>query len=117
MMDNFTRTLNLPIGIRIIAERLLQRVMDLIFKMYHEQLFITITVDELLFRGYKINVLDHINTISAPLKLFNIHLPTGGLIDGTFGIFYGKNSSLSKKIEIFSDAEKLGQIASYGGFR
>ncbi|RWS23125.1 Lysosome membrane protein 2-like protein [Leptotrombidium deliense] len=90
--------------------------MTALLQFHNQNLFTTKTVRELLFDGYRVNVLDTINLISMPLKIIGISIPYVPLINNTFGIFHNKNNTPEGPFEVFTgidDYTKIGQFVAW----
>lgn len=108
-MENFLK--RLPVG--LVTKSLIQVALNTLFRIHHQHLFINVTVDDYIFKGYTVNVLETIQTIARPLKILGANLPIPHLVDNKFGLFYPKNITSTGPFEIYTDSERLGQLRSW----
>lgn len=108
-METFLKRLK----VGLVAKSLIKAAMNTLLRIYRQHLFINVSVENFLFKGYTVNILETIQAVSKPLKVFKISLPAPHLIDNRFGLFYPKNSTASGPFEVYTNAENLAQIRSF----
>lgn len=85
---------------------------------HQQSMFMTRSVRELFF-GFKINLLDTIDTLVGPLKQLGISLDAlpPGPPDNMFGILYGRNNTPEGPYEIYtgkgSTTYQFGAVVAY----
>ncbi|XP_055926726.1 lysosome membrane protein 2-like isoform X2 [Argiope bruennichi] len=118
-MSNKMYSLNLPLqGILMFVKKLpdlsrslLVPMLEGILKSYNESLFSYRTARELLFDGYKVNLIQDLIDLAGAFVTVPEILP-----NNTFGFLYGKNNSGDGMFEVFTGEdgiEKYSQIAKW----
>jgi len=93
-------------------------VLNAIIDANKESIFIRKQIRDLLF-GYKIEMLETIDKMLEPLKIFGIKYQN--LPNNTFGLLYNRNNTPEGPFEIYTgigdDSQSLGQIVSWKGLK
>lgn len=91
-------------------------VMNVIIDYNKQNIFIRKRIRDLIF-GYKIEMLESIEKMLKPLKIFGIKYKT--LANNTFGLLYGRNDTPEGPFEIYTgiggNSQNLGQFSSWKG--
>ncbi|XP_054721592.1 lysosome membrane protein 2-like [Uloborus diversus] len=118
-MSNKIYSLNLPLqGIVMFAKKMayfartfLYPALENLLNTYNEELFVHRTARELLFDGYKVNLLEDLMELAKPFTDVPEILP-----NNTFGFLYGKNNSGDGVFTVYTgvdDIAKYSQIVQW----
>ncbi|XP_054157326.1 platelet glycoprotein 4-like [Oppia nitens] len=77
------------------------RIINRLFMNHSERIVKRLTVGQLI-EGYRLSILDTIDTVVKPLKLLGINIPDFGMPNNRFGILNGKNNSKSGPYEVLT---------------
>jgi hypothetical protein len=93
-------------------------VLNAIIDANKESVFIRKRIRDLLF-GYKVEMLETIDKMLKPLKMFGIQYQS--LPNNMFGLLYNLNNTPEGPFEIYTgigdDSQSLGQIVSWKGLK
>lgn len=93
-------------------------VLNAIIDANKESVFIRKRIRDLLF-GYKVEMLETIDKMLKPLKMFGIQYQS--LPNNMFGLLHNRNNTHEGPFEIYTgigdDSQSLGQIVSWKGLK
>ncbi|XP_023223563.1 lysosome membrane protein 2-like isoform X2 [Centruroides sculpturatus] len=116
--DDIVVTVNMPIvgivqlasdSIPTILKSVSMPLVEGVLRGFGETLFIRKTVKELLFQGYKVDLVERIDSIIRPfVPNFIQFLP-----NNSFGLLYGKNNSDEGIMSVYTGAKDMKKYLSY----
>ena len=76
-----------------------------VFDVVRSNLFITKTVKEILFDGYRVKELDTFSSLGLPMSIMGVSVPSR-LPNNTFALFYNRNGTKQGPFEVYTGVGK-----------
>ena len=95
-----------------VAERLLSSVME----YYQQNLFINVTIDQMMFKGVHLNFVPLLQSIAQTFERFGIGSEISALSNSSFSYFKFINRTMNGPFEVYTGnfgISKLAQLKSY----
>lgn len=107
---------NFPLSfvVQPVAERLLSTIME----YYQQNLFINVTVDQIMFKGVHVNFVPLLQSIAQIFERFGVGNEIKALSNSTFAYYKYINNTWSGPYEVYTGyfgLSKLGQLKGYKG--
>lgn len=106
---------NFPLSfvVQPVAERLLASMME----FYQQNLFINVTVDEIMFKGVHVNFVPLLQSLAQTFERFGVGTEITALSNSSFSFFKYLNGSASGPYEVYTGAFGISQLTQLKRFK
>lgn len=110
--NSYLKNFPLSFVVQPIAERFLSSIME----YYQQNLFVNVTIDEIMFKGLHLNFVPLMQSLSQFAERFGVGSEVTALSNSSFSFFKYINNTLNGPYEIYTgqtDISKLTQLKKY----